>query len=100
MDTETLKILVEEISHKINIYHARKESNLDLEKLKGNSVDKVEVDCCYARQLNLPLDSQNISRPFDVFVFYVHCRCGFLQETRKKQLSTSVTHVAILRLQL
>lgn len=98
MDTETLKILVEEISHKINIYHARKESNL--EKLKGHSVDKVEVDCCYARQLNLPLDSQNISRPFDVFVFYVYCRCGFLQETRKKQLSTSVTHVAILRLQL
>lgn len=98
MDTETLKILVEAISHKINIYHARKESNL--EKLKGNSVDKVEVDCCYARQLNLPLDFQNISRPFDVFVFYVHCRCGFLQETRKKQLSTSVTHVAILRLQL
>ena len=48
----------------------------------------------------ISLDSQNISRPFDGFVFYVHCRCGFLQETRKKRQSTSVTHVDILRLQL
>lgn len=47
MDIEMLKILVEVISYKINIYYVRKEFNL--EKLKGNLVDKVEVDCCYVR---------------------------------------------------